>query len=157
MRSHYAMPDGTLLSQSANVHCIAIGSSSSTSSLNLNEYTHAFLFFLSFEVQRKVASKVGLGSEVNHSRVVDQLPCSRFDIAQDGPVAMSAIPLESEIEPNMNETSTTYPFKLWFAATCAWLGSLQFGFHLVRVTKSIFNAFLLQAALKDQARMRRAS
>ncbi|DBB09503.1 TPA: hypothetical protein ACH3X3_008063 [Trebouxia sp. C0006] len=43
---------------------------------------------------------------------------------------MSAIPLESEIEPNMNETSTTYPFKLWFAATCAWLGSLQFGFHL---------------------------
>ncbi len=35
----------------------------------------------------------------------------------------------------MNETSTTYPFKLWFAATCAWLGSLQFGFHLVRVTR----------------------
>ncbi len=35
----------------------------------------------------------------------------------------------------MNETSTTYPFKLWFAATCAWLGSLQFGFHLVRVAQ----------------------
>lgn len=32
----------------------------------------------------------------------------------------------------MNETPAKYPLKLWLAATCAWLGSLQFGFHLVR-------------------------
>lgn len=31
----------------------------------------------------------------------------------------------------MNSTPPKYPRRLWFSASCAWLGSLQFGFHLV--------------------------
>lgn len=33
----------------------------------------------------------------------------------------------------MDPVPSKYPGRLWFSATCAWLGSLQFGFHLVRL------------------------
>ncbi len=65
MRSHYATPDGTLLISICQcaLQCDRVFVVNLISSLNLNKYVHAFLFFLSFEVRRKLYSEVGLGSD----------------------------------------------------------------------------------------------
>ena len=47
----------------------------------------------------------------------------------------------------MDGSSAKYPARLWLAAICAWLGSFQFGFHLV-------SAIIVCADLAGVARKR---
>ena len=129
MRSHCTLPHGTLL-MSASVYlpmCTAmrwffLNSKSISTCISL-------LPFLPGSTQTFFRSWTRQPIEsIDHSLVVDQLTCSKFGIAYVWPVAMSAVPLKCEIEPQHERDFHDISFQTMVRShVClAWVPAVRF-------------------------------